>query len=104
MAEFLVFKIQLQVENPSHPTPAATLVADAGGQWPHGRGEPARETEPTKTRLRARSDGEHLAALVKATRGTDAVRHIGRIALRALAQLGELKNAVISPALVLPAG
>jgi len=52
---------------------------------------------------RAGSDGQHLASLVKAARGTDAMGHIRRIALGTLIQLRQFQHAVVSAALVLPA-
>jgi hypothetical protein len=53
--------------------------------------------------LRARLDGQHLAALVKSAGRADAVRHIRRVALGAFAQLRELEHTVVSPAHMLPA-
>jgi len=72
-----------------------------------GRGRkkhPRRASQTAVTALRAGRNGEHLASLVKAARGTDAMRHKRRIALRTFAQLRELEHAVISAALTLPAG
>jgi hypothetical protein len=52
---------------------------------------------------RACRDGQDLAALVKSARRTNAVRHIGRVALRAFVQLRQFQHAVVSAALTLPA-
>ena len=48
-------------------------------------------------------DGEDLAALVIPTSRADAVRHIGRGALGAGAQLGQAQHAIIRPAHALAA-
>jgi hypothetical protein len=56
-----------------------------------------------KNSSRARRDGQDLAALVKAARRTNAVRHIRRVALRTFVQLRQFEHAVVSAALTLPA-
>jgi hypothetical protein len=50
---------------------------------------------PGAQQLRAGGNRQDLATFVKATSGTNSMRHVGGIALRAFAQLGQLKDAVI---------
>jgi len=54
-------------------------------------------------KLRARRDGQNLAAFVEAARRTNAMRQIRCVALRAFVQLREFEHAVVSAALMLPA-
>jgi hypothetical protein len=74
---------------------------EPGRRWPAG---PAQNSKfKTKNLSRARRDGQHLAAFVKATGRTHAVRHRRRVALLAFAQLRKLEHTVVSPAHTLPA-
>jgi hypothetical protein len=54
-------------------------------------------------KLRARRDGQNLAAFVKSARRADAVRNVGFGALRTFADLRQGHHAVVSPAHFHPA-
>jgi hypothetical protein len=68
-------------------------------KWKNAEPKP----DAAQTGLSARRNGQDLTALVKTAGRADAVRNIRRIALRALAQLRELEDTVISPAHALAA-
>src|SRR5712672_1675377 len=56
----------------------------------------AQPWQPPEAWSSARRHGQDLAALVIAASRTNAVRNVGRITLRTLAQLRELQHAVVS--------